>query len=738
MSTADWKKAAGVFDRALQLEDGPREAYLSGVQREDPDLGRRVRQLLDQDLSTSGPEPDSGWDGLHRRARQVMDDQVIQSSIGGYRMLRRLGRGGMGTVYLAEDPGGLRRVAVKVLQPGLDPDRFEQERRILARMEHPSIARFIGSGSTGDGRLYVVMEYAPGASLICHCAQRQLGLEERLRIFLDLCEAVEYAHGHLILHRDIKPGNILVSESGCLKLLDFGIAKLMDTHPDIGSGVHTGSLVRVLTPRYASPEQFSGESLSTASDVYSLGVVLHELLTGQRPFHAFEDRPRELEHAVLTRAPGLPSRITGEGAFQRLLRGDLDTILLKALATDRSRRYATVSALAGDLRRYLDRRPIEARPISVWYQARKFVQRNSALAASLASIVILVLAFSVTAFQQSQQLREQRDAAEREKQRSQAVTQVLIQAFDQAQPGQGSRADRSAREILQNSVRFVDEHLADRPLALFEMKRVMGEILQQVDLRDQAKTQFQEALALARQHGTAPPGMVVEVLVLLAEAALARDRLDETAHYLGMARAQQAGTLAPALVTRLDLLDAHLLMPLQPAHAYGLFLQIAAAPAADLPAPLLVRSLTLAAAAAGRADSPDLGIRLYERAFELEMDLPVRSRHWIDLVAGLAGARVHQGEVREAMYLYTTGLVTARSRYGSGSREESAILAGLGQLHLLQGNHDHAITYFARSLGNAMPAGTGTPDQQAQRAREMAAKARHSGLLPRLAQTSSP
>src|SRR5207249_2293210 len=292
--------------------------------------------------------------------------------IGPYRVLREIGRGGMGTVYLAEraDQQYEKQVAIKLIKPGMDTDavlrHFRNERQILASFDHPNIARLFDGGTTEDGLPYFVMEYVEGLPINEYCTNHELSLVDRLKLFREVCAAVSYAHRHTVIHRDIKMSNILVTSEGIPKLLDFGIAKILT--PGAGAeALMTMTSLRPMTPEYASPEQVRGEPVTTASDVYSLGVVLYELLTGRSPYRFTSRAPRDVERAITEQEPTRPSTATGlhrnqhsELSNRKLLRGDLDNILLMALRKEPARRYQTVDQFAEDIRRHLESRPVRA------------------------------------------------------------------------------------------------------------------------------------------------------------------------------------------------------------------------------------------------------------------------------------------------------------------------------------------------------------------------------------------
>ncbi|HEU5039313.1 MAG TPA: protein kinase [Gemmatimonadales bacterium] len=423
MSGSRFERLEALFHEALPLSTEERAALLRRACRDDPTLGTEVERLLAAHDRAGGfiQVPAATLAGMG-----TADESLEGRRIGPYRVVRELGRGGMGAVYLAERADGAftQRVAVKLIKRGMDTDhvlaRFRAERQILASLNHPNLARLLDGGSTADGLPYLVMEYIEGQPIDAYADARHLSVADRLRLFLDVCDAVSHAHGQGVIHRDIKPLNILVTPAGDPKLLDFGIAKVLDDAADEVTSTVTG--LRLLTPEYASPEQVEGRHATAASDVYSLGVVLYELLTGRSPYRLPSRAPQDVAAAVCTTEPERPSaavtrapepgtetvrrrrrdsaaHAAATGAvtarqLSRLLRGDLDTIVLAALRKEPGRRYRSVAAFADDLRRHLDGRPVLARSEGVLYRAGKFARRNrgGVAAAGLAAVAAAIMA----------------------------------------------------------------------------------------------------------------------------------------------------------------------------------------------------------------------------------------------------------------------------------------------------------------------------------------------------------
>ncbi|HLK66924.1 MAG TPA: protein kinase [Bryobacteraceae bacterium] len=379
MNAEQWRRVGELFHEALDRPPGQRTRFAEEASAGDPEVQRELLSLLDNDRAAAGFVEKQ----VKSAVMSLFDADTTQPRIqrvGAYRILRELGRGGMGTVFLAErdDAQYHTKVAIKLVRPGMDTDvilqRFRRERQTLAHLQHPHIARLLDGGTTDDGLPYIVMEYIPGAPITQYCSSRELGIPEILKLFLDVCSAVEYAHQHFVVHRDLKPGNIMVSDDGTAKLLDFGICKLLQ-HEHAMHDTASGTL-RMLTPDYASPEQVRGDPVTIASDIYSLAAVLYELLTGFKP-HRFEKlTPQAVERAVCDHDVIRPSLVPDK-MLARRLRGDLDNILMLALQKDPDRRYASVEQFSEDIRRYLAHQPVRARPDTVTYRIRKFARRES-------------------------------------------------------------------------------------------------------------------------------------------------------------------------------------------------------------------------------------------------------------------------------------------------------------------------------------------------------------------------
>ncbi|MBA4155879.1 MAG: tetratricopeptide repeat protein [Gemmatimonadetes bacterium] len=659
-----WSEVDAVFCALLDVPAAERTGYLAACCEGDPELRSAVESLLtaseaaDGFLESGGQTPFGPTLGDLAAVIEAEADEggegVLPEGgrIGSYRLVRELGRGGSGTVYLAERVDGEfeQRVAIKLLRRGLDTDdilaRFRAERQILASLNHPHIARLFDGGATGEGRPYLVMELVEGWPITEYCDARRCTIEERLRLFMQVARAVQHAHLNLIVHRDIKPSNILVTEDGTPKLLDFGIAKLLDDSLGPDRSPHTRPGLRLMTPEYASPEQVRGEPVTTASDAYQLGMLLYRLLAGRRPYRLRGRAPAEIERAfreqepmpssvALVREPGAEAR--GEVAPEELarlrrtdarrlrarLRGDLDTILLRAVQKEPERRYASAGALADDVERYLSGRPVAARPDTRLYRAQKFVGRRPGVVA--AGLVVLLSAGAYTgtlqahadrleaernvARQERARAESERDGAESERSRAEAAqavaegernrarseferaeleagrardaqqsaesaragteaernraetalrdaliqtgraeqaTTFLASLFRAAQPGSEARGDTvSARTLLVRGAERVRAELADQPEIAVELLWTIGEVQNDLGMRDEARDLLGGVIATSRRLHGSDHAIVAANLARLGRIYLGRRGFREAEVHLEEAvsilRQQQTG-----------------------------------------------------------------------------------------------------------------------------------------------------------------------------------------------------
>ena len=514
-----WQVVSPHLDCALDMADDERGAWLEALRAEDPDLASEVEALLEERralrregfLENEAPRPPGA-------------STLAGQAVGAYTLVSPIGHGGMGTVWLARRSDGRfeGQAAVKLLNVSLvgraGEARFEREGNILARLAHPNIARLVDAGVSSIGQPYLVLEYVRGAPIDRYCDGKALDVEGRLSIFLDVLAAVAHAHARLIVHRDIKPSNVLVATDGQVKLLDFGIAKLLEgegTAEAATALTHEGG--RALTPEYAAPEQLTGGAITTATDVHALGTLLYVLLAGRHPAEAsrgsavdllkaiVETEPRRLSDAV--RAPGATSTegarrdpkgpSTSPDELRRRLKGDLDTIVAKALKKDPDQRYASVTAFADDLRRYLHHEPISARPDTFAYRTAKFVQRHvrGVLAAAAATLLVASLIAFFTA-----RVATERDRARLEALKAAKVSELLAGLLTGADPfARPDGKELTVRGLLDAGATRIQKELAGQPEAKAEMLSVMGRTYQRLGEPDKARPLLEEALSTRRR-----------------------------------------------------------------------------------------------------------------------------------------------------------------------------------------------------------------------------------------------
>ncbi|WP_218043003.1 serine/threonine-protein kinase [Steroidobacter gossypii] len=441
---------------------------------------------------------------VHHPVTTVRRELPPGEIVGRYRIVRLLGRGGMGSVYYAEraDEEYQQSVALKIVEwcPAVTDlaGRFRAERQILARLSHENIARLLDGGQLQDGTPYLVMEHIAGTRIDHYCKLRRLGTEAKLRLMQQVCASVQYAHQNLVIHRDLKPSNILVTEDGVVKLLDFGVAKLLSPDGGVTSSL-TQQIDRVLTPDHASPEQLLGQPVGTTSDVYALGVLLYELLSGKRPFEFANLSLSEISRIVGLTTPAPPStRIpveTQRWGLAAELRGDLDNIVLKAMHREPNRRYETVAALAADIQNYLDGRPVQARPDTWTYRTRKFVRRNAWAVAGAAASVLMIT--TVIAFY-TVRLSQERDMAQRQRKAADTVAEFMIDVFRRANPNETRGAEVSARDALDAAASRIDRDLVNEPRLRLTLLRKMGQSYSGLGLMPEALGLMERQVSLAR------------------------------------------------------------------------------------------------------------------------------------------------------------------------------------------------------------------------------------------------
>ena len=555
--TDRWQRLSVILDAALDVAEADRAALLDSLCRGDNALRREAGELLAAAEAHDGPLASSAADLaaplLAAAFGPIADEAPAQAdasgrAVGRFRLIRKIGEGGMGAVYLAERTDGQfqQQAAIKLHRHGthgdLERERLLAERQILARLEHPGIARLLDGGVTeGDGVPYFAMEYVDGQPITAYCRRVGAPLTARLDLFLQVCEAVQYAHRNLVVHRDLKPSNILVDRRGRVRLLDFGTAVWLDEDARQAGGA-PAAVLNAMTPHYAAPEQWRGEPPTTASDVFALGVVLCELLSGGVPCEAPGGRGAGTHRAAFDRGPLVPSVVAAAAGRDaatavppRLLRGDLDAIVLKAAAPEPAARYSSVEALQADIRRYRARYPVEAAGRRWTYRARKFISRHRAGAAVAVLLIAAVVGgLAGTAWQ----ARKARGEAAR----ARAAEAFLISLFKTADPGAAAQA-RTARDLLEQGASRIDAELAAEPELQVDLWRTLADIQRQLGDYDAAERLLGKAVAVQERLGSR------------AELDLARTRLQLASvlndHYRADEAERMVRQAVPVLLSRL-------------------------------------------------------------------------------------------------------------------------------------------------------------------------------------------
>lgn len=729
MTPEQWQRARALFEAAIERPEADRHAFVEAAcgAHEPADAAIRDEVLALLAADTTAPPGD---DGLAHAAPDLIAQldaetdadgrhALIGTRIGPWTLVRELGHGGMGAVYLAERSEGdfRQRAAIKLVRPGWDTGdlqrRFRSERRILAGLDHAGIARLIDGGETPDGKPYLVMEYIDGEPLCAHCDERHLPIAARLRLFLSVCAAVAHAHGNLVVHRDIKPSNILVGAAGEIKLLDFGIARLLEP------GTHvTGSALRLFTPEYAAPEQVRGDPVTTSADVYALGLVLFELLTGGRPYGHAAATPNAYERAILTDEPARPSQLvqsrdgkSGQFAAARglelrrlgaSLRGDLDAIVLRALRKEPHQRYASVEAMADDVRRYLDHEPVAARRGNWRYRSARFVRRHW-LATAMGAVALFGLLTGLgLALWQADNARRQQVLAETEAGQARAVAEFLTDVFKAADPTTTDGRDPRASALLEQAVADIDARTDLDPAQRAGLLLAMGRAYLALKDPAHALDLFQAASQLALEGDDIPAQ--VESGLEIAAALNNASRPDEALRELGeVRRVIDAQTGAePRFEQRFDYIAAVVLQRLdRPAEAlphieraYRTALAFDGAGTANVGQLLEVYSVLLVDLQ--RADEAVVVTRLNHEASKRNPHLPLvwqasfASAHAFAL---LGGKRYAEAEVA-----YRDALDIKERIFGNGHPGTAVSVNNVGTALRYQGRYAEAARMYERAL----------------------------------------
>lgn len=518
METERWRRIEALFHRAADLAASERAALLEAECGGDAELRAEVERMFSSDEAA-----DDAFSRVEARTRAAAEDPLLGRRLGVYELTGRLAAGGMGVVYRARRADGLfeQEVAIKLIRAERATEwmlrHFEFERRTLAALQHPCIARLYDGGTTEDGCPYFVMELVRGVTIDRYCERERLPINARLRLFVQVCRAVHFAHQSLVVHCDLKPANILIDERGAPKLLDFGIARLLEDSPAEADLASTRTIARVLTPEYASPEQLAGGAVTTSVDVYSLGVILYELLTGGRPFQSESRSPADWERLIREQAPERPSTFVfredapgdpgsiaasfrcGPASLRSALRGDLDRIVLMALRKEPQRRYGSAQEFADDVERHIAGHPVRARADSVAYRSWKFVRRNR-VAVAAGSAVLAALLFALFSARRSERIAQAEALHARiESDSFQGIASFLMDAFLPAQPSQDAAWQERARARVLAHAERVRRQYVDSDHERANLLDTLGQVCLRLYLFDDAERMMREGAAIREQ-----------------------------------------------------------------------------------------------------------------------------------------------------------------------------------------------------------------------------------------------
>ena len=694
MEGTRWSTLSPLLDELLELTGHSRARRLAQIEGSDPELARELENMM----SLEQERPDF-------MSQPVVDASLFAAQpgheVGPYRLVEPIGEGGMGQVWLAVRADGLyeRRVALKLLRPGLGDvglhARFTRERQILARLGHAHIARLLDAGISQDGQPYLALDYVRGDPITDYAQKRALDIRTRLQLFAQVCAAVSHAHANLVVHRDLKPSNILVTSSGEVCLLDFGIAKLLDQQDQAPSEEITRTGSRTFTLHYAAPEQLRGEIITTMTDVYALGVVLYELLTDCKPYGLVRPSDAAWEEAILGGEPGRPSQLAMRMAREsgsvfdkrraRALAGDLDNIVLKALSKIPEQRYASVEALAQDLRRHLDGQPVHARAQSFGYRARKYLRRHIVgLAVGGAITGVLAVSLAIVSWQASKAMKEAT--------RAQAMQNFVVGIFE----GSGSTSaggELDVRALLDAGVTRADSELSNQPQARAELIGLIARLRSGLGDDEQALQLLdRQQPVLDAMGNSAPASLLLDSAALRAHGLRELGRNHECVDKLGpsLSIAQDAADAYP-------LPAAEFLSQLGRCHAalngraiardlFGQALQLRKARAAATALPSESENdLAMLQLADGRADAALHGLR--EALGHLRYNGGEQNALGAEIWSGMGATFQAQDNVTEAEAAYRQALNIALARFGAGHPRTStiqsslaAVLMGAGKL----------------------------------------------------------
>lgn len=729
MDAASFNRLRELFAIVVEMPALERDAFLSsGVA--DAETIVKLKALLSVDETLVNQTAQSAVSQSHTKQHSISNKELIGLRIGAYIVRREIKSGGMGSVFLAEraDDSVQQKVAIKLIRRDLMDEsmlrRFQFERQVLATLEHPDIARLIDAGELADATPYVVMEYIDGVSITEYADQQQLSIPNRLALFLRVCEAVSCAHRNMVVHRDLKPSNILVTAEGALKLLDFGIAKRLSI--DEFEAEQTATEHRFFSPYNAAPEQLRGEPISAVCDVYGLGVLLCELLSGQLPFNFEKLTPGQIENAIFNTDPALPSQqvlkipthiddqgqknpvtaraCTNYGQLVRWLRGDLDSIVSKCLRKKPADRYASVDALIADLKNFLSGRAVEARRGRWLYRTKKFIARHRAAAIAAGIVIMTILGSAYALRRQYEQTALQRDRATQ-------ITQFLVESFQAADPTQSLGADITAKQILEHAVARVKLELNDQPslkgeltLAIADVEASLGRPKTALELLDLSNSEFTHLGAIDVDSQT-------HLLTSRATTQLALGNYTDAEAAINQGFSLQLNDKQRInfeqlqgwmnyIAGRYELAQSQLQ---KAANDASLFLK-----PDDSLAYLIRAKLGSAYLANGEQKQ---ALESYQSLLkDQKKSLPAGHPRIMDTLRVISGLYMRLGQLDEATQAITDAVESAKTLYGpesldyaSALNDEAAVIARAGRLKEAFAEYQRALAIYLRVFGNKHP-----------------------------------